>query len=100
MSYRAGEAPPKSEAIVVRCVVVRDGHRDKHAFKFDWSPTKLGARVASFHELTAQVHEWAKTQPFEVGESLHIFTSELEDPGAARLGPILSWGIYVVEEKS
>lgn len=90
---------PESTPIVVRCIVVTDRHGDTHAFAFDRTPhPKFGAIVESFHEFTKQVHEWAQTQPFDKGEVLTVATSALEDPGAARLGPKLTWGEYRVEK--
>lgn len=89
--------PAPSPAVV--CIVVTDKHGDTHAFKFDRTPhPKRGAIVESFHEFTRQVHEWAAMQPFDKGEVLTIATSVLEDPGAARLGPKLTWGVYIVEK--
>lgn len=93
---------PKSTPTVVRCVVVTDTHGSTHAFKFDWTPDpKLGAKVASFHELTRQTHEWAQSQPFDRGEILGVATSPEEDPGAARLDRkcLTVWGVYIVERE-
>ncbi len=94
----AKKCPEYSTAL--RCIVVIDKHGDTHAFKFDHTPhPKLGAIVASFHELTRQVHEWAQTQAFDKGETLTVATSTLEDLGAARLDKHkLTWGIYTVEK--
>jgi hypothetical protein len=91
---------PQTSPIAVASVIVLDAHGSTHAFKFDWTPDpKRGAKVASFHELTRQTHEWAQTQPFDKGEELRVGTSTLVDPGAARLDPkALWWSVYVVEK--
>lgn len=83
---------------VVSCIVLTDRHGDTHAFKFDRTPTRFGAVVASFSTITAQVHVWSKTMPFDKGEVLTVATSALEDPGAARLDKRkLTWGEFWVE---
>ena len=93
------KSKPAQPNPAVACIVVTDSHGDVHAFKFDRTPhPKRGHIVESFHEFTRQVHEWAQTQPFDKGEVLKVATSHLADPGAARLGPKLTWGIYTVEK--
>lgn len=90
--------PPKTETKVVNCIVLTDRHGDTHAFAFDRTPTRFGAVTASFSTITAQVHEWSQTQPFDKGEKLTVATSALTDPGAARLDKHkLTWGEFTIE---
>jgi len=96
----SGTKSTPTVAIIVNCIVVIDKHGNRHAFRFgeyDTSKGRFGYVAKSFHAFTAQVHEWALTQPFDKGEVLTIATSAEIDPGAARLGKVLTWGEYRVE---